>query len=202
MKARLNKLCVLSHSVESDSLRPHGLQPTRLLHPWDFPGKSTGVGCHRLLWHRVLQSGVIHIKVQVSGFFESQVTRHPDLIKPWPQLARAEQQPSCRADLVITGPTQFQPLSMLLSPGLLSSWVCNSSGSHWKVWRRRWGHVFLGPEGVCWAVTLLFSSEDYESAPLGGKTVLPLPSARSRGTGDNVAVFTGSRSATVRWTHS
>ena len=27
----------------------HGLQPTRLLHPWDFPGKSTGVGCHCLL---------------------------------------------------------------------------------------------------------------------------------------------------------
>ena len=22
---------------------PHGLQPSRLLHPWDFPGKSTGV---------------------------------------------------------------------------------------------------------------------------------------------------------------
>ena len=30
-------------------VRPHGLQPTRLLHPWDFPGKSTRVGCHRLL---------------------------------------------------------------------------------------------------------------------------------------------------------
>ena len=38
-----------SRSVLSDSLRPHGLQPTRLLHPWDFPGKSTGVGCHCLL---------------------------------------------------------------------------------------------------------------------------------------------------------
>ena len=25
------------------------MQPTRLLRPWDFPGKSTGVGCHRLL---------------------------------------------------------------------------------------------------------------------------------------------------------
>ena len=36
-------------SVVSDSSRPHGLQPTRLLHPWDFPGKSTGVGCHCLL---------------------------------------------------------------------------------------------------------------------------------------------------------
>ena len=38
-----------SRSVMSDSQRPHGLQPTRLLHPWDFPGKSTGVGCHCLL---------------------------------------------------------------------------------------------------------------------------------------------------------
>ena len=33
----------------SDSLRPHGLQPTGLLRPWGFPGKSTGVGCHCLL---------------------------------------------------------------------------------------------------------------------------------------------------------
>ena len=32
----------------SDSSRPHGLQPTRLL-PWDFPGKRAGVGCHCLL---------------------------------------------------------------------------------------------------------------------------------------------------------
>ena len=38
-----------SRSVMSDCLWPHGLQPTRLLHPWDFPGKSTGVGCHYLL---------------------------------------------------------------------------------------------------------------------------------------------------------
>ena len=31
------------------TLRPHGLQPTRLLRPWDSPGKNTGVGCHFLL---------------------------------------------------------------------------------------------------------------------------------------------------------
>ena len=38
----------------SDSSRPHGLQPIRLLHPWDFPGKSTGVGCHCLLRNGML----------------------------------------------------------------------------------------------------------------------------------------------------
>ena len=38
-----------SRSVVSDSSRPHRLWPTRLLHPWDFPGKSTGVGCYFLL---------------------------------------------------------------------------------------------------------------------------------------------------------
>ena len=36
-----------SRSVVSNSSRPHGLQPTSLLCPWDFSGKSTGVGCHR-----------------------------------------------------------------------------------------------------------------------------------------------------------
>ena len=33
----------------SDSVRPHRRQPTRLLCPWDSPGKNTGVGFHFLL---------------------------------------------------------------------------------------------------------------------------------------------------------
>ena len=33
----------------SDSVLPHRRQPTRLPHPWDSPGKNTGVGCHFLL---------------------------------------------------------------------------------------------------------------------------------------------------------
>ena len=33
----------------SDSVWPHLWQPTRLLCPWDPPGKNTGVGCHFLL---------------------------------------------------------------------------------------------------------------------------------------------------------
>ena len=33
----------------SDSVRPHRRQPARLPHPWDSPGKNTGVGYHFLL---------------------------------------------------------------------------------------------------------------------------------------------------------
>ena len=33
----------------SNSVRPPRWQPTRLPHPWDSPGKNTGVGCHFLL---------------------------------------------------------------------------------------------------------------------------------------------------------
>ena len=42
-------LLLLSHSVVSDSVRPQRRQPTRLCHPWDSPGKNTGVDCHFLL---------------------------------------------------------------------------------------------------------------------------------------------------------
>ena len=40
---------VLVTQVVSDSLRPHGLQRTRLRFPWDSPSKNTGVCCHFLL---------------------------------------------------------------------------------------------------------------------------------------------------------
>ena len=39
--AKLLQLC--------PTLRAHRRQPTRLLRPWDSPGKNTGVGCHFLL---------------------------------------------------------------------------------------------------------------------------------------------------------
>ena len=44
----LPSVCSIS-SVVSNSVQPHRQQPTRLRHPWDSPGKNTGVGCHFLL---------------------------------------------------------------------------------------------------------------------------------------------------------
>ena len=43
--------------VTLDSLQPHGLLPARLLCPWHFPGKNTGVGCHFPLHGIILTQG-------------------------------------------------------------------------------------------------------------------------------------------------
>ena len=53
-----------SRSVVSDSQRPHGLQPTSLLHPWDSPAKSTGVGCHCLLRYLAYVSHRVNYQLQ------------------------------------------------------------------------------------------------------------------------------------------
>ena len=42
-------LYVISRAVVSDSSWSHGLYPTKLLCPWDSPGKNTGAGSHSLL---------------------------------------------------------------------------------------------------------------------------------------------------------
>ena len=94
-----------SRSVVSDSVRPHGLQSTRLLRPWDFPGKSTGVGCHcllcpgfpRLLLLGCAQSSLIlcdHMGCSlpgssVHGIFQTRIVEHVAIFyssgSPWPR---------------------------------------------------------------------------------------------------------------------
>ena len=54
----LHVACVLSHSVVSNSLGLHGLQATRLLCPWNFPGKNTEVDCHLFLQGMFLTQGL------------------------------------------------------------------------------------------------------------------------------------------------
>ena len=54
--------CVYAKSLQSclmsDSWRPHGLSPTRLLCPWDSPVKNTGVGCSDLFQGIILTQGL------------------------------------------------------------------------------------------------------------------------------------------------
>ena len=56
-----------SRSVVSDPQWPHGLQPSRLFRPWDFPRKSTGVGWHCLL-HYLIILGIIYWVVRLWSF--------------------------------------------------------------------------------------------------------------------------------------
>ena len=61
----------------SDSVRPHRGQPTRLLCPWDSPGRNTGVGCHFLLQCMKVKS-------------ESEVAQLcPTLSDPWTRAYQA-----------------------------------------------------------------------------------------------------------------
>ena len=51
-------LCCVSCPIVSNSLWPHGLQPTRLLYPYDFLGKNPMLGCHSLLQGIFLTQGL------------------------------------------------------------------------------------------------------------------------------------------------
>ena len=59
-------------------LQPQGLQPARLLCPWDFPGRNTGVGCHALLQGIFLTQGSnLHLLMTLAlagGFFTASAT--------------------------------------------------------------------------------------------------------------------------------
>ena len=59
-----------SHSVMFDPQWPHGLQPSKLLCPWDFPGKSTGVGCHCLLHIQAWPNSNLLYTVEVTNRFK------------------------------------------------------------------------------------------------------------------------------------
>ena len=64
----LQKLSFFQRNFDSyaaDSVRPHRQQPTRLLCPWDSPGKNTGVGCHFLLqcMHACMLSCFSHVRL-------------------------------------------------------------------------------------------------------------------------------------------
>ena len=67
---------------------PHGVQPTRLLCSWDFPGKNTGMGCSLLLQGIFLTQGLNLHLLQVSCIAGRFFTAEP-LGKPLSSFLRA-----------------------------------------------------------------------------------------------------------------
>ena len=69
--------CCLVESCVQLFLRPHGLQPPRLLCPWDFLGKNTGVGCHFLLQGSFPPRDQIHIPYMRADSLQLSHQRNP-----------------------------------------------------------------------------------------------------------------------------
>ena len=76
--------------VVSNSLQPDGMQPTRLLCPWDFPGKNTGAGCHFSLQGIFLTQGLnthllrlLHWQVESLPLSLVGSPRHLEVLNKW-----------------------------------------------------------------------------------------------------------------------
>ena len=84
---RIRASVCVSRSVVSDSLWPHGLQPARLLCPWNSPGMNTGVDCHSLLQRNFPTQGsnaiLLHFRQILNHFSYREVC---GLIHGWNQL--------------------------------------------------------------------------------------------------------------------
>ena len=66
----------ISYESESEVAQScHGLQPTRLLPPWDFPGKSTGVGCHCLFQFHANRTQIwVNVKESILFILKNRTT--------------------------------------------------------------------------------------------------------------------------------
>ena len=80
-------LLLFSRSVMSNSLLPNGLQPSRLLCPWDFPGRNTGVGYHSLL-QGIFHTPGIEPKFPMSSALAGRFFTYMPPGKPPPHLGR------------------------------------------------------------------------------------------------------------------
>ena len=84
---------MFSRSVVSHSLHPHGLKPTRLLCPWNFPGKNTGVSCRFLfiledLPNPGLESMSLASSALAGRFFTTEPPGIPLVNAYWPTKLR------------------------------------------------------------------------------------------------------------------
>ena len=141
-----------SHSVVSNSQRPHELQPSRLLHPWDSPGKSTGVGCHCLLCFQ--QTEDTNSLMTTNTWPQVSWSLKTDNVNPWDTAVTLPSAGQRIEHKLITDPRNspfHTPNSWLLK--VLCRNPLGSSG-RFRVW---------APHVLAWLCNKLFSAPNSDS---------------------------------------
>ena len=123
---------VLRLSVVSNSLQPHGLYPTRLFCPWNFPGKDTGVGCRFLLQGIFLTQGssLYLLHWQADSLPLSHLGRPDSSVQeptrsPWPLILQGSPSSQSYASLSTGGTsTSFSLFPLLTAFGVLCDNWC------------------------------------------------------------------------------
>ena len=174
---------IISHLVMSNSFWPHGLFPTRLLSPWDSPGKNTGVDSHSLFWGTFptqgLNLGLLHCRQIL--YCLSQQGSHPILLIMAPKMKRRSIKPKVAWPIIDKWPTGFG-----ISDRELSS-LSNAAQRGFTETLLHSSWFLLGPRGLPrWAEVFpvlgeltLWQEGMRDSRDSGGKVCQSLSSAHS-----------------------
>ena len=124
----------------SDSVRPHRRQPTRLPHPWDSPGKNTGVGCHFLLQ-------CVKVKVKSLSRVQFFATPGTAAYQAPPPMGFSRQEYWSGVPLPSPGylPRRLKSENLGLGPGLK---VEVKSLSHVRLFAIPWTVAYQAPQSV------------------------------------------------------
>ena len=124
----------------SDSVRPHGLQPTRLLRPWDSPVKNTGVGCHFLLQCMKVESessNASKVMLKILQGFSNMWTGNFQMFKLVVEKAEEPEikLPTSAGSSKKQESSRKSSISALLTmPKPSTVWITINCGKFWKRW--------------------------------------------------------------------
>ena len=116
-------------------LETRGLQPTRLLCPWDFPGESTGVGCHCLLqwmWELDYKESWV-----LKNWCFWAVVLEKTLESPLDSKEIQPVHPKGNQSWILIGRTDAEAEAPKLWPPDVKSWLIGKDPDAGKDWRRR-----------------------------------------------------------------
>ena len=113
-----DRICksMCARSAVADSVRPHGLWPARLLHPWDFSDKNTGVGFHSPL-QGIFPTQGLNVRLSCLLHWQAASLSLEPPVKPtWPRKCILGVSPT-DSKLMCTQKSAFESLQLFsLSP--------------------------------------------------------------------------------------